>query len=108
MQALADSGRMVVADLAPLTAGHDARTRQEATYFLITAQGEAYGLLARALGDEDPAVRRQAVQTAEQRDERTLLPVMERMLKAETDGYVRINLNRVTAAWSVGRPHRLE
>lgn len=108
MRALADSGRMVVADLEPLITSHDASTRGAATYFLITAQGEAHDLLIQALGDEDPAVRRQAVQTAEQRDERTLLPVMERMLKAETDDYVRINRDRVTAAWSVGRPDRHE
>ncbi|WP_405147000.1 HEAT repeat domain-containing protein [Sphaerisporangium sp. NBC_01403] len=103
MQALADSGRMVAADLAPLITGQDARTRETATYFLIKAQGEAHGLLVRALGDEDPTVRRQAVQTAEQRDERMLLPIMERMLKAETDAYVRVNLDRVVAAWSVNR-----
>ena len=104
MQALADSGRMVVADLAPLVTGHDARTRETATFFLVRAQGEVYGPLARALGDEDPTVRRQAVQTAEQRGERRLLPIMERMLKTETDGHVRVNLTRVTAAWSVDRP----
>lgn len=107
MWALADSGRMIAADLAPLINGHDARTRESATYFLIRAQGEAHGLLARALGDENPAVRRQAVQTAEQRNERTLLTNMERMLQIEVDGYVRVNLDRVIAAWSGDRPHRL-
>jgi hypothetical protein len=103
MQALADSGGLVVADLAPLVTGQDARTRETATYFLITAQGEPYGLLAQALGDEDPAVRRQAVQTAKQRDERMLLPMMERMLDGEADTYVRINLDRVVAVWSADR-----
>jgi hypothetical protein len=103
MQTLADSDRMGVADLAPLITGHDARTHETATYFLITAQGEAHGLLGQALGDEDPTVRRQAVQTAEKRRERTLLPIMERMLKAETDAYVRVNLDRVVAAWSANR-----
>ncbi|QKW32840.1 HEAT repeat domain-containing protein [Actinomadura sp. NAK00032] len=105
MQALADSNRMVVADLAPLITGQDAKTRESATYFLIGAQGKADDLLAQALADNDPAVRRQAVQTAEQRDERTLLPDMERMLETETDGYVRTNLDRVVTAWSADRPH---
>ena len=44
---------------------------------------------------KDPAVRRQAVRTAGRRDERMLLPMMERMLTAETDGYVRMNLGRL-------------
>jgi hypothetical protein len=103
MQALADSGGLVVADLAPLVTGQDARTRETATYFLITAQGEAQVLLAHALGDEHPAVRRQAVQTADERDERMLLPLMERMLVGEADAHVRINLERVVAAWSADR-----
>jgi hypothetical protein len=32
-----------------------------------------------------------------------LLPMMERMLTAETDGYVRMNLGRVVATWSADR-----
>lgn len=100
LQALDGSGRMTTADLAPLIAGDDARTREEATYFLIKAQGEAHDLLAAGLTDEAPPVRRQAVQTAERRGERTLLPNLERMRETESDDLVRVNLDRVVAAWS--------
>jgi HEAT repeat protein len=100
MQALTDSGPMVVADLASLVTDPNLSTRVAATYFLIRAQGEAGGALVTALADEDPAVRRQAVQTAGQRVERTLLSVLERMLKAENDTSVRVNLDRVVAAWT--------
>lgn len=103
IDALAGSGRLTVADLAPLVTGPDAGTRETATYFLTQAAGETRALLSRALGDEDPAVRRQAVQTAEARDERALLPEMKGMLAAETDAYVRVNLDRVVAAWSARR-----
>ncbi|MFE2746684.1 HEAT repeat domain-containing protein [Streptomyces scopuliridis] len=104
MRAMADSGRMSAADLAPLITGSgagahgSARTREAAVYFLVKARDEVAGLLATALGDADPRVRRQAVQSGEQRDERSLLPLMRRMREAETDSYVRINLDRVIAA----------
>ncbi|MEV4973670.1 HEAT repeat domain-containing protein [Streptomyces scopuliridis] len=106
MRAMADSGRLSAADLAPLITGRGgggrggARTREAAVYVLAKACDEVAALLAEALGDEDPRVRRQAVQTGEQRDERSLLPQMRRMREAETDHYVRINLDRVIAAWS--------
>jgi hypothetical protein len=103
MQALADSGRMVVADLAPLLTHRHARTREMAVYFLTKAQGEASDLLTLALDDEDPTVRRQAVQTSKRRDERILRPILQRMLKTETDGSVRVNLDRVLATWSLER-----
>ncbi|MGC5019712.1 HEAT repeat domain-containing protein [Micromonospora sp. DT47] len=102
MQALADTGTMTVVDLAPLVTGPDAGSREFATYCLAQARGPAADLLAGALDDDDPRVRRQAVQTAEKRGERTLLQAMRRMLETETDAYVRTNLNRVITAWMRG------
>ncbi|MEO3771220.1 HEAT repeat domain-containing protein [Micromonospora sp. B9E7] len=99
MQALADTGTMTVADLARLVAGPDAGSREFATYLLARVQGGVVDLLAGALDDDDPRVRRQAVQTAEKRAERALLPAMRRMLETETDAYVRTNLTRVARAW---------
>lgn len=100
MQALADTGTMTATDLAPLVTDPDARSRESATYLLAQAEGTVADLLAGALHDDDPRVRRQAVQTAEKCGERTLLPAMRRMLKTETDAYVQSNLSRVIRTWT--------
>ncbi|MFQ6327399.1 HEAT repeat domain-containing protein [Nocardia sp. CWNU-33] len=98
--ALADSGDLTVADLAPLAARPDARARELSLYRLAEARGDATDLIARTLADEQPQVRRQAIQAAEKRDDRVLLPILQHMIRSETDTYVLINLRRVISAWT--------
>ncbi|MFE7801570.1 HEAT repeat domain-containing protein [Nocardia sp. NPDC057440] len=100
MWALADSGDITVADLAPLAARPDPSTRVSALHYLAKARGDATDLITRALGDEQPNVRRTAIQTAERRDERVLLPILQHMIRSETDTYVLVNLRRVISAWT--------
>ncbi|WP_410616156.1 HEAT repeat domain-containing protein [Amycolatopsis sp. lyj-109] len=100
MRALTASGELLVADLAPLLARPDPHTRRSAVWHLIEAGGEATALLEPALDDEDPYVRVQAVQTADRRDERSLLPALRRRKAVETDSTVLVNLGRVISAWS--------
>ncbi|MEV0283082.1 MULTISPECIES: HEAT repeat domain-containing protein [unclassified Kribbella] len=70
-----------------------------AVYRAITAHGDATGLLRRALVDPDADVRRQAVQAAEQRKERSLLRDLRKLQATETDPVVRTNLDRVVGSW---------
>ncbi len=97
MSALATAGELAVADVAPLLA--DPGKRSAAAYHLLKANGEASALLEPLLEDEDPDVRRQAVQTAERRDEHTLLPALRRREAVEDDETVLVNLRRVISAW---------
>ncbi|MEV0029788.1 HEAT repeat domain-containing protein [Nocardia sp. NPDC050793] len=100
MWALAESGDLTVADLAPLVARPDPRTRASALYYLAETHGDATDLIARAFADEQPQVRRQAIQTAELRDDRVVLPLLQRRIRSETDTYVLANLHRVISAWT--------
>ncbi|MFI7062381.1 HEAT repeat domain-containing protein [Kribbella sp. NPDC050124] len=97
--ALTDSGDCQVADLEPLLTRLAAGDRVSAVYYAVKAHGDATGLLRRALGDLDADVRRQAVQSAEQRKERSLLRDLRKLQATETDPVVRANLDRVVGTW---------
>jgi len=97
--ALADSGDCQITDLEPLLDRPAADVRVSAVYYAIKAHGDATDLLRTALQDPDAAVRRQAVQSAEHRDQRSLFPDLKHLLTTETDPVVRGNLDRVLRTW---------
>ncbi|ASO21041.1 hypothetical protein FHR81_002010 [Actinoalloteichus hoggarensis] len=98
--ALADSGELTSAAVAPLLDHTDHHIRGSAAARLVDARDSVIGALDHALRDGHPRVRLLAVQTADRRDERGLLPRLAGMLAAETDEGVLINLRRVVGNWT--------
>lgn len=97
---LADAGALTAEDLAPLSRDPDPRARASAAYRLSDATGsEVSTLLAAALRDADPAVRRAAVQAAARRREQSLREAVVAMGDSDPDDLVRQNSARALTFW---------
>ncbi|MDX6741411.1 HEAT repeat domain-containing protein [Actinocorallia sp. A-T 12471] len=99
--ALQEAGALTVADVAPLVRSVDVGVRVAAVHGLREAHGDVTGLVAGALADPEARVRWTAVQAAEKRGLSGLRPVLARLLEAEEDPTVLVNLRRVVPALEV-------
>ena len=97
---LADAGALTAADLAPLSRDPDPRARASAAHRLSDVTGpEVPTLLATALRDADPAVRRLAVQAAGRRREQSLREAVVALRDSDPDDLVRQNAARTLSFW---------